>query len=197
MSPWGGSDSSAPASGHNGSLKAWNNLTKRMGFASADYRRSATQPTIQPINPPPIGAVKAALFSGLGRPRLSYSEFVVFLWCSCNNQTPAGVHTSAHTRTAAASGFRTGLNLRCLLCLKTGIFRGVGRPRDAVNTLLFSHPSVASQFPFISCLSSCFHATRIWLLSKSFSCLQGLFAAHYAASLEWMSKMSEECFMDC
>lgn len=51
--PVGGSDSSAPASGHNGSLKAWNNLTKRMGFASADYHRSATQPTNQPTNQPP------------------------------------------------------------------------------------------------------------------------------------------------
>lgn len=58
----GVSDSSTLNSGHNGSLKAWNNLTKRMGFGSTDYHRSATQPTNEAINPPPIPVVKDALF---------------------------------------------------------------------------------------------------------------------------------------
>lgn len=62
----GGSDSSTPASSHNGNLKACNNLTKRMGFATADYHRSATQLTNQPTNPPVllISPLKAALFLG-------------------------------------------------------------------------------------------------------------------------------------
>lgn len=52
--PMGGrSDSSSPASGYNGILKAWNNLTKCMGFVNTDYHRSATQQTDKAINPPP------------------------------------------------------------------------------------------------------------------------------------------------
>lgn len=59
---WGVLDSSTLNSGHNRSLKAWNNLTKRKGFVSTDYHRTATQATNEAVNPPPIPVVKEALF---------------------------------------------------------------------------------------------------------------------------------------
>lgn len=60
LSPWGAQTAAHQPAATMGALRLGNNLTKRMGFAIADYHCSATQPTIQPINPPPV---KAALFS--------------------------------------------------------------------------------------------------------------------------------------
>lgn len=91
-------------------------------------------------------------------------------------------HTRPRTHATSAIGFHFRFIFSNLLCHNTGISAVWVRARDAVNTLLFSRPRRASQFPFISCLAPRLHATCILLLFKK--CLlarlvlPGLSAAH-------------------
>lgn len=108
----------------------------------------AVQPR-NPINPPPIGPVRAPLF--LLQPR---RVLCCFRGYSCNDCPPAGA--PAHTHTPMYFSHQITVHFfRSLLCYNTCIIflGGPGRTRDAVNTHLFSHPRPASQFPFVSCLA--------------------------------------------
>lgn len=160
MSPWGAQTAAHQPVGHNGSLKAWNNLTKCMGFASADYHRSATQQTNQQTNQPPTNLTSSSsiVFSSENATTELTPTSLFDFSTVAMIKTPAGAHTSMHTSAFVFFFFfRPDLFLEAL-CVITRVFWGFGCTRDAVNTLLFSRPRRASQFPFISCLaptSSC------------------------------------------
>lgn len=143
--PVGDSDSTAPASGHNGSLKAWNNLTKRMGFASADYHRSATQAskqTNQPTDqstPHQPDQLKQHCFWVRLQPtsaKLRRVHCTLVQWQQLSTSWSAHLHTHMqHPRLVLGLDLFFGE----LLCHNMGISAVWPRTRDAVNTLLFSH----------------------------------------------------------